>query len=107
MGATPRETGQRFPRFQKAQDRAWEGSEPSIPFQHQLISADLFASSMAYMEMTLVLAALFLELDMEFQDPHTESRQGYTPTDSFVLVRPQVRVRVRPYREGEVAAGED
>lgn len=53
---------------------------------------------MAYVEMTLVLAALFLELDMEFQDPATEARDGYRPTDSFVLVRPKVRVLATPGR---------
>ncbi|KAK1675048.1 cytochrome P450 [Colletotrichum godetiae] len=41
--------------------------------------------TMAYMEMSLVLAAVSLEMDLEFQDPEFEARQGYTATDSFVL----------------------
>ncbi|KAH6981588.1 cytochrome P450 [Ilyonectria sp. MPI-CAGE-AT-0026] len=49
--------------------------------------------NMAYMEMTVVLAALFVELDMEFQDPETEARQGYMPTDSFVLIK-NLRLKV-------------
>lgn len=60
---------------------------------------------MAYMEMTVVLAALFVELDMEFQDPETEVRQGYMPTDSFVLVRPKVKVLVKRRQKGEVGVG--
>lgn len=58
---------------------------------------------MAYMEMTLVVAALLLELDMEFQDPLSESRKGYTPTDSFVLVRPHVRVLAKRRSKEECA----
>lgn len=50
---------------------------------------------MAYMEMTLILAAIVLELDLEFQDPVKEFSKGYTPTDSFVLIRPRVRVLAR------------
>ncbi|KAK1505284.1 hypothetical protein CABS01_00752 [Colletotrichum abscissum] len=41
--------------------------------------------TMAYMEMSIALAAMFLEMDMEFEDPGSEARQGYTATDSFVL----------------------
>ena len=51
---------------------------------------------MAYMEMTLVLAALFLEMDMEFKDPEAEAKRGYNAKDSFVLVRPTVNVVVKP-----------
>lgn len=50
------------------------------------------------MEMTLVLAALFLELDMEFKDPEAEAKHGYRAKDSFVLVRPTVNVVVKPRR---------
>ncbi len=48
-------------------------------------------NSMAYMEMTLVLAALFLEMDMEFKDPEAEATQGFGARDAFVLVRPTVQ----------------
>ncbi|KXH35671.1 hypothetical protein CSIM01_05065 [Colletotrichum simmondsii] len=41
--------------------------------------------TMAYMEMSIALAAMFLEMDMEFEDPGSEARQGFTATDSFVL----------------------
>ncbi len=51
---------------------------------------------MAYMEMTLVLAALFLELDMEFKDPEAEEKHGFAARDAFVLVRPTVNVIVKP-----------
>ncbi|KXH60275.1 cytochrome P450 4A5 [Colletotrichum salicis] len=51
--------------------------------------------TMAYMETSLVLAAIFLEMDLEFQDPEFEARQGYTATDSFVLVRPKVGIVVK------------
>ena len=51
---------------------------------------------MAYMEMTLVLAALFLEMDIEFKDPEAEAKHGYNAKDSFVLVRPTVNVVVKP-----------
>ena len=51
---------------------------------------------MAYMEMTLVLAALFLEMDIEFKDPEAEAKHGYGAKDSFVLVRPTVNVIVTP-----------
>ncbi|KAI3530092.1 hypothetical protein CABS02_14622 [Colletotrichum abscissum] len=53
---------------------------------------------MAYMEMSIALAAMFLEMDMEFEDPGSEARQGYTATDSFVLVRPKVRIVVKSRR---------
>ncbi|KAJ0104257.1 uncharacterized protein J7T55_009421 [Diaporthe amygdali] len=46
---------------------------------------------------------LLLELDMEFQDPLSESRKGYTPTDSFVLVRPHVRVLAKRRSKEECA----
>ncbi len=58
----------------------------------------LYLSSMAYMEMTLVLAALFLELDMEFKDPEAEAHHGFGARDAFVLVRPTVNVLVKPRR---------
>ncbi|KAK0370108.1 hypothetical protein CLIM01_12529 [Colletotrichum limetticola] len=54
--------------------------------------------TMAYMEMSLALAAMFLEMDMEFEDPGSEAKQGYTATDSFVLVRPKVRIVVKSRR---------
>lgn len=53
---------------------------------------------MAYMEMSLALAAMLLEMDMELEDPGSEARQGYTATDSFVLVRPKVRIVVKSRR---------
>ncbi|KAJ4297345.1 hypothetical protein N0V88_004263 [Collariella sp. IMI 366227] len=52
--------------------------------------------TMAYMEMTLVLAALFLELDMEFKDPEAEREHGFVARDAFVLVRPTVNMLVKP-----------
>ncbi|KAK7442889.1 hypothetical protein CaCOL14_011107 [Colletotrichum acutatum] len=54
--------------------------------------------TMAYMEMSLALAAIFLEMDMEFEDSDLEARQGYTATDSFVLVRPKVNIIITPRR---------
>ncbi|KAK1474762.1 isotrichodermin C-15 hydroxylase [Colletotrichum cuscutae] len=54
--------------------------------------------TMTYMEMSIALAAMFLEMDMEFEDPGSEARQGYTATDSFVLVRPKVRIVVKSRR---------
>lgn len=53
---------------------------------------------MAYMEMTLVLAALITEFDMEFRDAQKEFEHGYTPTDSFVLLRPRVKIIARRSR---------
>ncbi|KAK3897406.1 cytochrome P450 [Staphylotrichum tortipilum] len=55
--------------------------------------------TMAYMEMTLVLAALFLELDIEFKDPEAEAKHGFGARDAFVLVRPMVNVIVKPRGE--------
>lgn len=50
------------------------------------------------MEMTLVLAALITEFDMEFQDPQKELECGYHPTDSFVLLRPRVNIIAKSRR---------
>lgn len=92
MGTASRRTGRRFRLSQKVQERALEGSESPFLTRSRQSLADNFTSSMAYMEMTLVLAALITELDMEFRDPQKEFKRGYTPTDSFVLLRPRVNI---------------
>jgi hypothetical protein len=51
---------------------------------------------MAYMEMSLVLAALCLEVDLKFKYPELEAQEGYLAKDAFVLVRPKVPVLVSP-----------
>lgn len=54
---------------------------------------------MAYMEITLLLVAMLSSFDLEFEDPRSEAKKGFRAADAFVVLRPQVRVRITPREE--------